>query len=350
MTQIIREITADVAQTNNLRAITAKQNDLNSRFLKIHITNEGIPIKVNPNVQIIMNVRRTDNTVRMFYGSVNEDGSITVPLTQWMLELEGSINCDVSIVSTEDLQKLTTMQFSIYVEAAVFPQNDLMNSDEYDVLVELLNAAEDAEKCVEATEEAKEATEQAKQAANGVVITEQNSGSLLTFWVGTQEEYDAIVTKDTGCFYIISDDPAMSQIDAKIAAVAKEVQNLHTPYDISGVVVPRYSKDTYTLTKNGNTLTLTYFVVGKVSEASESIAENTVLATIKGYVPVQAYYTHAVALVKLSNENALARNLVLEPDDTGKNTRVVLLDKTTTLYDSAIGRNLLCFTISFVCK
>lgn len=37
-------------------------------------------------------------------------------------------------------------------------------------------------------------------------IKEKNSGRAVTFWVGTQVQYNAIETKDTNCMYIITDD------------------------------------------------------------------------------------------------------------------------------------------------
>lgn len=78
-------------------------------------------------------------------------------------------------------------------------------------LTELLPIAE------EAIEECEEAAEKANRAASGVVTIEQNTQSTLKFWVGTQAEYDAIVTKENGCFYIISDDATEADLLAEIA-------------------------------------------------------------------------------------------------------------------------------------
>lgn len=37
-------------------------------------------------------------------------------------------------------------------------------------------------------------------------VKEKNGGNYVTFWVGTQAQYNAIESKDTNCLYIITDD------------------------------------------------------------------------------------------------------------------------------------------------
>ncbi len=355
MTQIIREITVDVAQTNTLRAITAKQHDLNSRFLKIHITNEGIPIEVDPTATVTMNVKRMDDISRPFYGSVNEDGSVTVPLTTWMLALAGSINCDVSIIAPEDSQKLTTMQFSIYVEEAVYPQSDLEEDENYDVLVELLGAAEKAEACAEATEDAKEATERANAAADGVVITEQNKKGPLTFWVGTQAEYDALVEKDMSCFYIISDDSDLEAIQNQIAALATAMNNMHTPQDISEAVVLENTTDTCIVYKYGKMLSLHYIQTAHYTpdEGDAFKWPGGTLATIKGYEPLMDNHVAVDPALSIGTNGfngaeyydtvfAMARS-------DGKGNTIISLESFTCNRRNA-GTKLTSFNISFLCK
>lgn len=355
VTQIIREITVDVAQTNTLRAITAKQNDLNSRFLKIHITNGGTPIEVDPSAIVTMNVKRTDDISKPFKGSVNDDGSVTVPLTSWMLELAGSINCDVSIIAPTASQKLTTMQFSIYVEEAVYPQSELENDENYDLLVELLDAAEKAEACAEATEDAKEATEKANAAADGVVITEQNKKGPLTFWVGTQAEYDALVEKDMSCFYIISDDSDLEAIQNRIAALATAMNNMHTPQDISGAVVRENTLDTCILYKYGKMLSLHYIQTAHYTPDEDDAFDwpGGTLATIKGYEPLMDNCVAvdpklSIGRNKLNGVEYYDTVFAKVCSDGEGNTKISL--ESFTCNNRPAGAELTSFSISFLCK
>lgn len=50
-------------------------------------------------------------------------------------------------------------------------------------------------------------------------IKEQNNGAGLSFWVGTQAEYNALDPKLNNCFYIITDDTTADDINAAIEAL-----------------------------------------------------------------------------------------------------------------------------------
>lgn len=59
-------------------------------------------------------------------------------------------------------------------------------------------------------------------------IKEQNGGKGLTFWVGTNAEYNAIETKAENCFYIITDDTTGDDIDAAITEMRGNIEELQT--------------------------------------------------------------------------------------------------------------------------
>lgn len=162
--QIIRDVSADVIKRGATRSLSAKQNDLNSRFLHVQIQEDGQDITVDPSLTVILNVKRSDKATNMFYGTVNDDGTVQVPLTPWMLELAGTLECDISIVSEDPTAaKLTTMQFNIYVEASAVSDENIVDTEEYSILVDLL------ERTAAAEAEAKEAAEQALIAKKGAI-------------------------------------------------------------------------------------------------------------------------------------------------------------------------------------
>ena len=157
---VIREVSADVVKRGSTRALYAKQNDLNSRFLDVRIQEDGKDLVIAQDRTVILNVERSDREKASFYGEVNEGGTVRVPLTAWMLELEGTLVCDVSVVSTDDtdIAKLTTMSFNIYVEAAVITDEAIVETENYSVIVDLLTRTEVAsERAIEAAKAADEA-------------------------------------------------------------------------------------------------------------------------------------------------------------------------------------------------
>lgn len=173
MAQIIKEITVDVMKRNLFQAIIAKQHDQNSRFLKVTITNESETIRVEANSVAMINAKRADELASSFPGKVNEDGTVTVPLTPWMLELDDLVKCDITVIDAES-RKLTTTSFELEVETAANGDGEIMEDENYDLLVSLLSTVSEVTgECREAIKQAglavsnaEDATTKALDAAN----------------------------------------------------------------------------------------------------------------------------------------------------------------------------------------
>lgn len=136
MIKIIKPISIDVAKENIFKPIVAKQTDYDSRFLKVRLTNEGEQIDIKPTSVVAINARRENDEAKAFLGEVNEDGTVTVPITNWMLEMNGQLKCDISVINTEQ-RKLSTTAFTISVEAAAY-DGDISEDEKYDILVNLI--------------------------------------------------------------------------------------------------------------------------------------------------------------------------------------------------------------------
>ena len=115
MAKIVKSLSLDVSLQNRIQAILAKQYDKDSRFLKIQLMDEGEPIIVDQSSVVTINASRADNASKAFAGEVNEDGTVTVPITYWMLELDDKVGCDVSVVDAQG-RKLSSLNFTIEVE------------------------------------------------------------------------------------------------------------------------------------------------------------------------------------------------------------------------------------------
>lgn len=90
---------------------------------------------------------------------------------------------------------------------------------------EMLKLAEKAvDDCEDATSNANQAAAVAREVVGGITTIEQNNNTPLQFWVGSKEEYDAIVTKEDGCFYIISDDADYQEIVNAFKALAGDIE------------------------------------------------------------------------------------------------------------------------------
>ena len=123
MTQIIKEINVEVAKPNLFQAIVAKQHDNNSRFIKATLVDNGINIDIDYTFDVTINATRPDGERRRFIGTVNADGTVTVPLTSWMLELNGTLQCDISVYSSDS--RLTSTSFTVFVEEAACESDEI---------------------------------------------------------------------------------------------------------------------------------------------------------------------------------------------------------------------------------
>lgn len=65
-----------------------------------------------------------------------------------------------------------------------------------------------------------------KTSVNGIV--EQNCKDEIKLWVGTQAEYDNLTaTEQAGIFAIISDDPTLEEIEAKLKQYGESIENIN---------------------------------------------------------------------------------------------------------------------------
>lgn len=128
MAFITKRLNVDVAKKNLFPLLAAKQGDVGSRFLKIQLLNEGVRFAVNSDAVVAINARRPDGQSDDFKGTINEDGTVNVPMDAWMLELAGIVTCDVSVTEGED-NRLTSMTFRIEVQSASYSGSEISQEE-----------------------------------------------------------------------------------------------------------------------------------------------------------------------------------------------------------------------------
>ncbi|MBE6683479.1 MAG: hypothetical protein E7595_04915 [Ruminococcaceae bacterium] len=180
MAQITKSITVDVAKRNLFQAIIAKQYDSNSRFLKVTLVNEGEVININSTSVVTINAERADGMSKAFAGTTNGDGTVTVPLAPWMLELDDRVTCDISIVDVNG-NKLTSTSFELEVEAASYNGEGIEDDENYDLLISLLTDVAQTKAGAEtATQNAISATNNANAAADTARAAATKANSVAT--------------------------------------------------------------------------------------------------------------------------------------------------------------------------
>lgn len=129
MAQILCKMELDVAECAPGVVVMAKQGDFGSRFVQVRLTSHRVPMFIPEDAAVLLNVKRPDGEKRAFAGSVNGDGTLTLPIGGWMLETEGVLLCDISVTDGAGA-KLTSTCFSVYAEGAVCPDGELGSESE----------------------------------------------------------------------------------------------------------------------------------------------------------------------------------------------------------------------------
>lgn len=235
MAEIIKSIEVDVAKQNTFKAIVAKQGDKSSRFLKVQLLNEGTKIAVESGALVTINAERSDTQARAFKGEVNADGTVNVPLTAWILEIDGQVKCSVSVVQGED--RLTSTSFAVLVEHAEFCDETIYEDDEADLFVQLLHAAESEDARVTAENERLTAEAQRIEAEKARQTAETARQSAEATRNGAESARNAAeIARETKVEELVEESTNATQ-DAKNAAqqVASAL--------LAGGMIPIYNED-----------------------------------------------------------------------------------------------------------
>lgn len=134
--QIYHSLTVDVAKRNQYKAVSAKQLDCNSRFLKIELQNNGSAFDIPDNATIAMAVERNDETKA--FNCTYEDNYIIAPLDTWILQESGYVDCEIILLDTETNSKLSSFLFSLEIEQNIYNDEDIKSDKNYDLLLSLI--------------------------------------------------------------------------------------------------------------------------------------------------------------------------------------------------------------------
>ncbi len=262
MTDTTKIIKSDVQNKRVGTAIVAKQGDAKSRYVRVTMCRDGIEMPVPQSAEVIINAARPDGRSKAFFCTVNSDGTVTAPLTGWMLECAGVLKCSISVLG-EGGEKLTSTTFFVDVEPAEFgggAEEDKTLDVLAKLVVECRNAISEAGTAAGAASAAAGAASAAAGAAN--------EAAKAANAVAAAKLDKSAVVQTTGQ----SADKVMSQGAVTEAIKAGDTQgvNLVLGSDVE-YTNAEYLIHTYTLTEDfrlGETYTVTIW--GKLGEGKDA--------------------------------------------------------------------------------
>lgn len=136
MASILIKKVLDAVRPNRTAPIIAVQNDYNSRTISAVITVDGKPVAIPATASAAISLRRRDGEGKIFAGTVNTDGTVSVTIPQWALELEGDVTYSLKLVG-EDFS-LSTPHGLISVQYAPADGEISEDNADYDSYTRLL--------------------------------------------------------------------------------------------------------------------------------------------------------------------------------------------------------------------
>ena len=195
---VINEKDIELSKPNRFPPITVKQGD-NARQITARLFNDGEQFLVTSGLGVRLNAKRSDGQKNYSTGWVNDDGTITVQITSWMVAVVGTVTCDISVF-LNGKQAFTTTNFYLNVEEAT-NKDGVIGGDDTPI----------DEQFAEIVLQIEDYVEQAKQYANRAStvdhIIEQNSGVPVKLWAtDDKNEFDNLETKQQNTLYVYPSD------------------------------------------------------------------------------------------------------------------------------------------------
>nr|DAF05459.1 MAG TPA: Baseplate component [Caudoviricetes sp.] len=153
---IYQKITVDIAENNLQPVVYVKQGDT-ARGIEIALTNSGAPFRPQADGTITVNIKKADGTVGMLSANLTDEGTIKAEFSAQTLAVAGRAIGDVAIYAA-DGSLLSSFLFFVRVVESAVSGDEIISSDEYaalaDLLAKLENADETADNALSTAQEA----------------------------------------------------------------------------------------------------------------------------------------------------------------------------------------------------
>ena len=170
--EYIKEITVDLVGDMLFEYITAVQGDT-ARAVIITVLSNSQPYTPPEGARAVIRCRKPDGKPVFDDATINEDGTITAPLTVQMLATAGHCRCEVALYSADE-KVLTTVPFIVKVTPKTVSDNEVVSTAEYTAIEKALAEVTRSEGVANA------ALEKSTQALSGLAEVEADIDAHTT--------------------------------------------------------------------------------------------------------------------------------------------------------------------------
>lgn len=206
-----------------IKIIPAQEGDINSRFFSITLFDDRGDIPLSIYTSACLNATLPDGEVQMATGEVDQEKNVVIcKISGSMLTQLGKVACDVLLTGQDrygDSTSLTSQTFYVFVAKSQASDDSIEGSDDYTLLVQLLNEVSELENHIEAAEKARVASEQARITAEA---TRNSNESTRT------SEYERLTDELTSAILTANDTVVMINAAKQTAdELCSELQYCH---------------------------------------------------------------------------------------------------------------------------
>ena len=152
-----------------IKIIPAQEGDINSRFFSVTLFDDRGDIPLTPYTKATLNATLPDGELQMAEGEIDKEKNIAIcKIAGSMLSQLGKVSCDILLTGKDKTNtdtSLTSQTFYLFVAKSQAGDDAIAGSDDYTLLVQLLNEVSELEEDIETAEEARVAAEKARVTA-----------------------------------------------------------------------------------------------------------------------------------------------------------------------------------------
>ena len=221
---LVANLTLDTVRRNNIPPLIVPQGDYGARVIRAVITEQGKPVTVESAAAVsIVAERSGDGEALAFSGKVNADGSVTVPVTQWMLDVpENYVTCHIEATGID--YKYSTTHFLIEPEKKANPTEITPDDPRKDVVTEVL-AGEKERVLAEGIRRTNENTRKSAEEAR-VRAEEQRLTDEATRVANEAERVSSELSRDATFKGWANDIASLPSFDSRISANSDRLTNI----------------------------------------------------------------------------------------------------------------------------
>ena len=136
--EVVKTISLDFAQKTSPVTVFAKQGDNRTRIIHIQPLMNGVPMNIDTSFQYVAKFAAKKPDGHYVYNDsakINEDGTITVTLTDQTLAAHGNAICCI-MLETQSGDVLSSQNFTLIIEFSAGAYKDIVSDDEIDDILD----------------------------------------------------------------------------------------------------------------------------------------------------------------------------------------------------------------------